>query len=63
MSDVAGSFYIGMIIDGDSAQGNIRSTKPLVQMYQKDTGKCVPDWSVRLINLSSIRSCAQAMRM
>lgn len=46
MSDVAGSFYIGMIIDGDSAQGNIRSTKPLVQMYQKDTGKCVPDWSV-----------------
>ena len=46
MSDVAGSFCIGMIIDGDSAQGNIRSTKPLVQMYQKDTGKCVPDWSV-----------------
>ena len=39
-------FYVGMIIDGDSAQGNIRSTKPLVQMYQKDTGKCVPDWSV-----------------
>ena len=46
MSEVAGSFCIGMIIDGDSAQGNIRSTKPLVQMYQKDTGKCVPDWSV-----------------
>ena len=34
MSDVAGSFYIGMIIDGDSAPGNIRSTKPLVQMYR-----------------------------
>ncbi len=31
-------FYIGMIIDGDSAQGNIRSTKPLVQMYSEGYG-------------------------
>lgn len=46
MTNVSGSGFIGMIIDGDSAQGNIRATKPLVQMYQKDTGKCVPDWSV-----------------
>lgn len=45
MNNVSGSFYIDMIIDGDSAQGNIRSTKPLVQMYNPNGGACVPDWT------------------
>ena len=46
MNNVSGSFYIDMIVDGDSAQGNIRSTKPLVQMYNPSTKVCVPDWTV-----------------
>lgn len=45
MNNVSGSFYIDMIIDGDSAQGNIRATKPLVQMYNPNGGACVPDWT------------------
>lgn len=63
MSDVAGSFCVGMIIDGDSAQGNIRSTKPLVQMYQKDTANVYRTGVWRPTSPSSIRSCAQAMKM
>lgn len=46
MNNVSGSFFIEMLVDGDSAQGNIRSTKPLSQMYNPDTGACIPDWSV-----------------
>lgn len=46
MNNVSGSFFVEMLIDGDSAQGNIRSTKPLSQMYNPDTGACIPDWSV-----------------
>ena len=34
-----------MLIDGDSAQGNIRATKPLVQQYDPKTTKCIPDWT------------------
>lgn len=45
MNNVSGSFFVDMIIDGDSAQGNIRSTKPLVQMYNPSTKVCIPDWT------------------
>ena len=45
MNNVSGSFFIDMIIDGDSAQGNIRSTKPLVQQYDPKSGNCIPDWT------------------
>ena len=46
MDSVHGSIFIGYILDGDSAQGSIRATKPLVQMYQADTTQCIPDWSI-----------------
>lgn len=46
MSSVGGSWFCGMVIDGDNVSGNIRSTKPLVQMFQSGTGKCIPDWSI-----------------
>lgn len=46
MNNVSGSFFVEMLVDGDSAQGNIRSTKPLAQMYNPGTAKCIPDWSV-----------------
>lgn len=46
MSNVGGSWFCGMVVDGDNISGNIRSTKPLVQMFQPGTGKCIPDWSV-----------------
>lgn len=46
MSEVGGSWFCSMVIDGDNISGNIRSTKPLVQMYQPGTGKCIPDWSI-----------------
>lgn len=46
MNNVSGNFFVEMLVDGDSAQGNIRSTKPLVQMYNPVTTACVPDWSV-----------------
>ncbi len=45
MNNVSGNFFVEMLVDGDSAQGNIRSTKPLVQMYNPTTGGCIPDWS------------------
>ena len=40
MNNVSGNFFIEMLVDGDSAQGNIRSTKPLVQMYNPNTSTC-----------------------
>ena len=46
MNNVSGSFFVEMLVDGDSAQGNIRSTKPLAQMYNPGTNKCIPDWTV-----------------
>lgn len=46
MNNVSGSFFVEMLVDGDSAQGNIRSTKPLAQMYNPGTSKCIPDWTV-----------------
>lgn len=46
MSNICGSGWIGMIVDGDSAQGSIRATAPLSQSYQKDTNLCMPDWTV-----------------
>ena len=46
MTNVSGSGWLGMIVAGDSPQGNIRSTKTIAQMYQKDTGKCSPDWDI-----------------
>lgn len=45
MNNVSGRFFIDMLIDGDSAQGNIRATKPLVQQYDPKTTKCIPDWT------------------
>ena len=47
MNNVSGNFFIEMLVDGDSAQGNIRSTKPLVQMYNPNTSTCIPDWTVQ----------------
>lgn len=46
MNNVSGSFFVEMLVDGDSAQGNIRSTRPLAQMYNPGTSKCIPDWTV-----------------
>lgn len=46
MNNVSGSFFVEMLVDGDSAQGNIRSTKPLAQMFNPGTDKCIPDWTV-----------------
>lgn len=45
MNNVSGNFFVEMLIDGDSAQGNVRATKPLVQMYNPSTSACVPDWT------------------
>lgn len=62
MNNVSGTFFVEMLVDGDSAQGNIRSTRPLSQMYNPDTGGCVPDWglasndSIRPIIYPVIRS-------
>lgn len=46
MNNVSGSFFVEMLVDGDSAQGNIRSTKPLAQMYNPGTNRCIPDWTL-----------------
>lgn len=46
MSEQSGSFFCGMIIDGDKVDGNLRSTAPLAQFFKRDTGVCVPDWTV-----------------
>lgn len=46
MSTQSGGFFVGMVIDGDKIDGNLRSTAPLTQFFKRDTGACVPDWTV-----------------
>lgn len=46
MSISAGGFFVGMVIDGDKIDGNLRSTAPLAQFFKRDTGACIPDWTV-----------------
>lgn len=45
MSKTAGSFFVSMIIDGDSATGRLYTTAPLSQMYKKGTNGYIPDWT------------------
>lgn len=46
MSNASGAFWVGMVIDGDKVDGNLRATTPLMQLFQKDTNDCIPDWTV-----------------
>ncbi len=46
MSNISGGFQVIQVIDGDCITGFLRASAPLCQFYKKDTGTCVPDWSV-----------------
>lgn len=59
MSKTSGSFFVSMIVDGDSATGRLYTTAPLAQMHKKGTNGYVPDWttpSLQPIIYPTIRS-------
>lgn len=41
----SGSFFVGMIMDGDSVSGRLYTTAPLAQMYKKGTAEFIPNWT------------------
>ena len=46
MSTVSGNWFVGMVIDGDKIDGNLRATSALAQFFKRDTEVCIPDWTI-----------------